>query len=211
MFRVAILAAVSFVLGTQSIAASFDCAKAQSVPEVLICSDARLSAADEQLSTAYRAAFARTSDKSTLVHTQREWLKSYGVGTCKDSPCLLNAFVARERVLNRVSSDDRAAPWTGTYVRLFRGKVDPSATITLLRLADGRISVSGAAYWVGPNPGQVHSGEMMGEAIDTGKRAVLDADGCRSQFLLAERRLIVESDEGCGGLNLSFVGEYRRK
>jgi uncharacterized protein len=132
MILVFILTAASLTLSTQTLAASFDCTKARSATEVLICSDQRLSAADERLAAAYKAALARTSYNSTVRDAQRGWLKSYEVKTCKEVSCLYESFVAREQLLKRITNDEKSASWTGAYVRLFRGKVDPSATITLL-------------------------------------------------------------------------------
>lgn len=119
--------------------------------------------------------------------------------------------MAREQLLNRVTIDEKLVPWTGAYVRLFRGKVDPSATVTLVRLSDNRIYVSGSANWVGENPGQVNLGQMEGEAVSAGKHATLDADGCRGQFSLINGHLIVESSKGCGGIGVSFIGKYKRR
>ncbi len=60
-------------------------------------------------------------------------------------------------------------------------------------------------------PGQVNTGEMAGEAVSAGNRATFEADGCRCVLALAGGRLVVESSEGCGGLNVTFAGEYRRR
>jgi uncharacterized protein len=210
-FRVAVLIAAGLTFSIHAGAASFDCAQARSEREVLICTDQQLSAADERLASAYKTALVRTSSKSTLIHAQREWLKSFEVWTCKDAPCLYEVFVSRQQLLSRVTSDEKSVPWTGAYVRLFRGKVDLSATVTLLRLADNRIYVSGSAYGVGENPGQVNLGQMEGEAVSEGKRATLDADGCLGQFSLIKGHLIVESNKGCGGIGVSFIGKYKRR
>lgn len=88
LFSVAVLIAAGLTLSIKAGAASFDCAKERSKTEVLICSDQRLSATDNRLAAAYKAAPARTSSKSTLLHTQREWLKSFEVRACNDAPCL---------------------------------------------------------------------------------------------------------------------------
>ena len=47
--------ALALLMGGVAHAASFDCAKAKSPQEKAICSSPRLSAADDQLATAYKA------------------------------------------------------------------------------------------------------------------------------------------------------------
>jgi len=68
------------VLGTAPaslFAASFDCNKAATHVEKLICSDPELSGLDEELSSTYRQALASTNDsqKEQVKQYQREWLK----------------------------------------------------------------------------------------------------------------------------------------
>jgi len=58
-------------------AASFDCAKATSPYDKLICAKPNLSAADEQITSAYGRARARLSaeGKRLMVEGQRSWVK----------------------------------------------------------------------------------------------------------------------------------------
>lgn len=91
-----------------SFGASFDCAKAATPVEKLICSDDALSTLDEQLGAAYRQALSESTDKELIKKAQAEWLKEQRA--CKDSACLTEKYRARIAVLKTPSSIDRAAP-----------------------------------------------------------------------------------------------------
>ena len=99
--------------------------------------------------------------------------------------------------------------WLGTWnyyddeVRLGRGK------------AAGTLSVSGEATWVGANPGNVHVGELSGEAAPTGSVLNLsdgeDTYDCRATLRLVGPYLVVSDNKQCGGVNVTFDGVYRKK
>lgn len=75
-------------------AASFDCAKATTKMEKLICSDAQLSQSDEELARAYSKAMKASADPAGIKMQQREWLS--GVRKrCDDIPCFNAAYSAR--------------------------------------------------------------------------------------------------------------------
>jgi len=86
-------------------AVSFDCAKAQSKAEKLICWSAAphpvqvqgagfLSVLDDELNMAYQWALMRTEDPHKLVKAQRYWLKSVR-DACQDVYCLTRALNVR--------------------------------------------------------------------------------------------------------------------
>ena len=77
-----------------SAAAGFDCAKASTKQEKLICSDQQLSAADEELARAYRRALELSSDKEGLKKQQQGWMKT-GRDACPDAATMLAAYKAR--------------------------------------------------------------------------------------------------------------------
>ena len=89
---------------------------------------------------------------------------------------------------------------------------DP-ASITLIGLNGNRILASGNALWEGPNAanGQVHTGEIDGIGSLRGTQAVFELDGCSATLVLEAQGLAVLEESGCGGLNVSFVGRYRRE
>lgn len=94
------LAVVGFV--PSAIAASFDCQKAASAVEKLICKDAATSSQDEKLHQAYQSALSAVapSSKKALIEEQRHWI-SYTRDVCQDEACLQQAYTARIAVLAR--------------------------------------------------------------------------------------------------------------
>ena len=77
-----------------AIVASFDCAKASSQIETLICSSPETADADRRLAAAYSAARAKSSDPSTLKADQRNWLTTER-NACTDAACLTKVMEAR--------------------------------------------------------------------------------------------------------------------
>jgi hypothetical protein len=80
--------------------ASFDCRKARSQAEVLICSDEVLGDLDRELDRAYRARKgAAAGDEAALVSSQRKWLAD--LGSCAESDreagtrCLARRYLGR--------------------------------------------------------------------------------------------------------------------
>lgn len=85
-----------------------------------------------------------------------------------------------------------------------------------LRLGRGRgpgaLRVAGDASWVGVNPGNVHVGEVSGEATPAGNALTVgDEDGCRLTLRLVGAYLLASDNKRCGGLNVTFDGVYRRR
>lgn len=79
-------------------AASFDCAKARTPTEKLICGDPTLSRLDEQLDDAYRSAQRRVESRTALRDAQRKWLSTRR-DVCTDVACLRAAYLARIEAL----------------------------------------------------------------------------------------------------------------
>lgn len=84
-------------------AASFDCAKAASKIEKLICGDDELSKLDEALSKTYKQALARSGDdKPQLIEEQKRWLKT-NRAICEDSACVKERYLKRVHELTEYS------------------------------------------------------------------------------------------------------------
>jgi len=110
-------AALSFALAAlSSRAASFDCAKAQSVAEKSICASPRLSRLDTELARSYDLASTLTVDPKGLLATQREWLRGTRSDCGDDAECLEHAMLVRIEQL-------RWAPESG--VKLFADQQPP--------------------------------------------------------------------------------------
>jgi uncharacterized protein len=76
-------------------AASFDCMKATTQVEKMVCADAALSKLDEDLAAKFREAIskAKQGGNAELRKAQAAWLKSRN--KCKEEPCIEGAYRAR--------------------------------------------------------------------------------------------------------------------
>lgn len=93
-------------------AAGFDCARASSQTEHLVCSNPGLSALDSRMSEAYKSALGSAEDasKPRLLIEQRHWIR-YVRDVCATSDCLESAYRRRVELLaknNRVIFNDAA-------------------------------------------------------------------------------------------------------
>lgn len=93
------------VLASSVHAASFDCAKAQTKVEKLICADAELSKLDESLSASYSAALQDQSQAKTARREQKLWLKERNA--CEDKDCLMEFYWVR---IHDLSGTESQAP-----------------------------------------------------------------------------------------------------
>ncbi|MFM0208872.1 lysozyme inhibitor LprI family protein [Paraburkholderia sediminicola] len=82
-----------------AIVASFDCGRASSQIETLICSSPETADADRRLAAAYSAARSKSSDPSALKADQRNWLTTER-NACTDAACLTKIMEARIQKLS---------------------------------------------------------------------------------------------------------------
>lgn len=94
--------------GSPAITPSFDCTKASSANEKLICSDQDLAAADLDVNLAYRRAMAGTQDPE-LLKTQAKAAWKWREDYCHDKQCLLRWFASRKAQLQEGAISDAAA------------------------------------------------------------------------------------------------------
>lgn len=81
------------VLGGSAQAASFDCAKAQSKVEHLICDNPEISKLDEELNAAYKAALQDEKQADTTMQAQKQWMKERN--GCADAACVKQVYESR--------------------------------------------------------------------------------------------------------------------
>jgi uncharacterized protein len=86
------LTAALLLFPLAAFAASFDCAKAASVIEKLICADDQLSKLDERVAEAYKKLLPL--DPSAWRSRQHAWL-THERNRCSDAPCLKTAYERR--------------------------------------------------------------------------------------------------------------------
>jgi hypothetical protein len=82
-----------------NISPSFDCTKASSTSERLICSHSELAAADIKLMQVYKEATLRSVDKDALKKSQNAWRKIKR-DSCSDAKCVQDAYESRITELN---------------------------------------------------------------------------------------------------------------
>lgn len=80
------------------ITASFDCAKASSKIEKLVCSTPETGDADRRLAAAYASAKSKSTDPNALKADQLAWMKQRNA--CADAACLLKTTEARIQALS---------------------------------------------------------------------------------------------------------------
>ncbi|RAX57199.1 hypothetical protein CCZ01_06970 [Helicobacter monodelphidis] len=106
---------------------SFDCAKAKSKIEKMICSDSELSRLDSAMAKEY-AKLRKSLDKvarKELLNTQRAWIKAYQ--DCRDDKeCIAKSLQDRIRFLERYI-DTKSNAWAGIWslsYNLYEGEFD---------------------------------------------------------------------------------------
>jgi|GEM_PF-3184897 len=87
-------------------AVSFDCAKAQTKVEKLICGNEQASQLDKEMQSAYREAQAHAADPVSLKTEQRQWLKMRD--TCNDAACIIQAYRTRLVSLKAMLTEPKA-------------------------------------------------------------------------------------------------------
>jgi uncharacterized protein len=95
LFAISLFVVVASAFGAQT--QGFDCQRAKSTVERLICRDKSLGGLDGKLELAYRGALDRVTDPTALLESQRDWLRLRNA--CKDTACLVSLYKARIRAL----------------------------------------------------------------------------------------------------------------
>ncbi|SAK53873.1 lipoprotein [Caballeronia fortuita] len=89
-----------------AIGPSFDCAKAKSDAERLICSDADLASRDVELASLFIKAKAAVSDKSGFKErTRQHW--NYRENVCHDRECLVRWYADQRTALSHIADTGR--------------------------------------------------------------------------------------------------------
>ena len=183
-------------------AATFDCDKASTFVEKVICSDTRLTNLDDQLGRQYKDVLAASSNGGALKAEQKAWLSSRN--QCKDSDCIMKAYDDRIRVLNAMSAPAKSGDVTGTYKMKDRGA---AGVVLVQQTANGRIKFYVNATY------RMNTGELSGEVPLTGSAGnYVDKElDCTLSFNFVPDSLVLNQDGSCGmGLNVSAAGTYKR-
>ena len=93
-----ITACLLLLLGNAASAASFDCSKANTTQEKLICSDDSLGALDDQLARTYKQRLNLSRDRDSEKRSQIRWLAEVR-DKCSSKDCMRSAYEGRLSVL----------------------------------------------------------------------------------------------------------------
>jgi uncharacterized protein YecT (DUF1311 family) len=199
----ALALAVCFTVRPQAVQAqSFDCAKATSIVEHLICGDPGLAARDDAISRLYINALK--SDKLGKVRTQqRAWVKGEQ-SICHEADCLRAAYDSR--------LTDLFAPGSPGLVETFSSP-DNGGDLALFVVAGkwmvfslNASSGTGAATNTGSETGIVE--------LTTGKAGYKVDECVLSLQKLYTKHWKVAEGESCSGrwgLNVDLAGDYTHK
>lgn len=131
-------------------ATSFDCKKAATMVEKMVCTETKLSDLDDQLSSSYKDTLENAVDHEGLKAGQRAWL---GIrNKCQTTACLANAYAERISYLDSFSQNV-----TGTLTGA-SGIDDLSISI---KAPNGRVikgyCTRACGDWVSRDKDEVHS------------------------------------------------------
>ena len=90
-------------------ATSFDCAKASTAVEKMICADAELSSLDEKMATVYEKALQQNEKHAAAIQQeQKQWMKKRNACADMDWDCVKEAYLTR--------LDSLVAMWGGAWM-----------------------------------------------------------------------------------------------
>ncbi|VVE14559.1 putative lipoprotein [Pandoraea commovens] len=88
--------------GGQLQQASFDCTKAKSIPEYLICHDPQLAASDRELASIFQQAKLAVQDQAAFTErTRKQW--NYREKNCRDKDCLIAWYEYQKNTLTKIA------------------------------------------------------------------------------------------------------------
>ncbi len=216
-------------------ASSFDCAKAKTKTDKLICSDPELSKADDVMAAAYKkalevAAKSAPEDVEQLRADQRTWL-AVNVSGCEDRACLATEYKKRSDALSYYEGHltSGSSTLTGTYemAQSERGAPPPdsgkelatrwssSGTLSVGQLPKGQIHFDLDVNQVfDATSGDVRSGGETGQAaVEQGVANFTDPDqaDCKIMMTFSKTKAVVSHSGTCMfGLNVSLDGVYMK-
>ena len=179
--------------------ASFDCAKASTRTEKLICSDKTLAELDNALAQKYLDALKRAPDARVgLRNEQRQWLKE-ARDPCPNVECLAKAY--RERI---AMLDQRQLPAISTLditklTGVYKAK---SGELHLISESREIVRFQITSAW------KTNILDVSGKLRVANNQAQYNDAGCRLDFAFRESSVEVKQTGSCGGLNTTAAGVY---
>lgn len=183
---------------SQGAGPGFDCAKATTKPEQLICSNSDLSAADLKLSQLFKQIFNSAEDKEALKKDQLAWMKNRR-NVCADVPCMLEAYRERIAVLEKGAHAAAAAtPSAQTRASAPAGdsKMRPIITFGPVKESELKFDDEGRVLSTGKySPAGIGDDGAVDYWVKVLKQAVA-GDHCEQIASMVHYPLRVNSDKG---------------
>ncbi|HHF7346030.1 TPA: lysozyme inhibitor LprI family protein [Legionella feeleii] len=194
-----------------SYAASYDCQKAGSAIEKMICNDQELSIKDSYLGLLYNQ-IANTASSSQLTKSQKQWLKERDL--CQSPSCLAKTYDQRINALHAMlpaSQPIQKQIATGTWLADYSNQYGQSV------LEITAVDSKGFSYSIMANNGG-NTGELANKAFFMGSDALTidkNEEGgnppCQLLFQFVNNKLVVTQNAGCtyyAGNGVFFSGNY---
>lgn len=200
---ISVAVAVSWLATAEVRAASFDCKKAKTKIEKLICETPELSKADDDLGALFKQAVkavGKTRAKG-LREAQSLWLSRYR-NDCADAACALAAYQKR---LLELRATIKPSGRSGTYDR-------GEDSLDVLEVAPGKLRFELMLTFEAGNPDSPN-GQLCGEvALDKAGRGTFAEEDCELAFSFpAKGPVVLTQKGGCGfGAGVIADGKYAR-
>jgi len=196
-------------------ATSFDCTKARSKQEKLICSNPELSKADDTMAATYKearsAAVKISQEEATqLKADQAGWILSGIHGCTPDAKCLSSSYKKRIAFLDFYLHQTRTSiAVSGTYER---GIIDNDGELQIQLKGDNKVVFCISVDRVmnrGTRYVTANTGDIAGEAPLQNNVASYDK-ACKLQISFSATKAAIKQDDACGffGLGVSAEGVY---
>ncbi len=163
---------------------SFDCARARSTTERLLCERAPLAALDVELAGLYSQALERSANPGALKKQQADWLRE------RDQACTAGQTLAQAR--ERLAVDTCLRERYGARIRGLRGQVAPDIGLTRLQGRNASVASSDGT----PPP------RTANPQASAAVRALGDEGMIANTALQLGKHLIWLSDQGRGNVIL---------
>lgn len=217
------IALLLFGFAVSGFSASFDCVKAQSQTEKLICQSAALSRVDEEMAAAYKNALGLASrfapdDARNIRIDQIAWLKG-SVQGCTDRECLASAYKERTDALVFYAahvSDESPGSFAYTGMYEVEQGMNQTGTLEIFQLRSSAIRFRlHITRILNAARGTVRGADMTGEAtLKSGVVTYADPDDTKCHIMMTFQKtkaVVSQGGSSCGALiDVVADGTYKK-
>ncbi len=194
------------VLSVTAQAASFDCAKAQSIVEHLICDNPEISKLDEELNAAYKTALQDVDPTDSIRQAQKQWMKERN--GCVDAVCVTSSYITRLALLRSSRSgkvnSNFSGQWHLAICDTSISKVCGGFTVYLIQTES---KICGDHFFATPGGGRLNEGaprSIIGSVSESGIANIVITSGRNGAIFR------VRATENDDTLNWTVTEELKR-